>query len=184
MSQENCYHCGLPIPSTVDLTVCIEGQPRVMCCIGCQAVAQAIVDNGLSEYYRHRDALPDSPREALPAILDGLKLYDHVDFQKSFVRQSAEGEREASLIIEGITCAACIWLNEQHVAKLPGVTGFLLPGARAYAGMRRGSSSPTFWRRLSPLAIMPTPTMWRKTRNWRTRSGAAPCGGFLSPVSA
>ena len=94
-----------------------------MCCIGCQAVAQAIVDNGLTDYYRNRDALPDSPREALPTILDGLKLYDHADFQKSFVRQLGEHEREAALILEGITCAACIWLNEQHVAKLPGVTG-------------------------------------------------------------
>jgi P-type Cu2+ transporter len=51
-----------------------------------------------------------------------LKLYDHVDFQKSFVRLLDESEREVSLILEGITCAACIWLNEQHVAKLPGVT--------------------------------------------------------------
>jgi Cu2+-exporting ATPase len=34
-----------------------------------------------------------------------------------------ETEREASLILEGITCAACIWLNEQHLSRLPGVTG-------------------------------------------------------------
>ena len=92
-----------------------------MCCIGCQAVAQAIVDNGLADYYQNRDALPDSPREALPAILDGLKLFDQAEFQKSFVRELGDSEREASLIIEGITCAACIWLNEQHVARLPGV---------------------------------------------------------------
>ncbi|MEI7613161.1 MAG: heavy metal translocating P-type ATPase [Betaproteobacteria bacterium] len=136
MCQENCYHCGLPVPAEVDLSVSIDSQPRTMCCIGCQAVAQAIVDNGLAEYYRHRDTLPDSPREALPAILDGLKLYDHADFQKSFVRQSAEGECEASLIIEGITCAACIWLNEQHVARLPGVTGFAINFATRRARVR------------------------------------------------
>ena len=117
----NCYHCGLPVPVEINLSVEIEDQPRAMCCIGCQAVAQAIVDNGLADYYRNRDALPDSPREALPAILDGLKLYDHADFQKSFVRSLGENEREASLILEGITCAACIWLNEQHLSKLPGV---------------------------------------------------------------
>ncbi|WP_301102240.1 heavy metal translocating P-type ATPase [Propionivibrio sp.] len=121
MGQDNCYHCGLPVPAGLDLSVSIDGQPRVMCCIGCQAVTQAIVDNGLSDYYRNRDALPDSPREAVPTVLQGLKLYDHADFQKSFVRDFGEGEREASLIIEGITCAACIWLNEQQVAQLPGV---------------------------------------------------------------
>ena len=121
MSHENCYHCGLPVLPGLELSVVIDEMPRAMCCVGCQAVAQAIVDNGLADYYRNRDALPDGPREALPAILDGLTLYDNADFQKNFVRELGEGEREASLIIEGITCAACIWLNEQHVAKLPGV---------------------------------------------------------------
>lgn len=48
--------------------------------------------------------------------LQGLGLFDHPDFQKSFVRPVGEHEREASLILEGITCAACVWLNERHVA--------------------------------------------------------------------
>ena len=136
MSQENCYHCGLPVPADVELSVSIDDQPRVMCCLGCQAVAQAIVDNGLADYYRNRDALPNAPREALPGILDGLKLYDHADFQKSFVRELGEGEREASLIIEGITCSACIWLNEQHVARLPGVTAMQINFATRRARVR------------------------------------------------
>ena len=93
-----------------------------MCCYGCQAVAQSIVANGLEDYYRSRDSLPEAPREALPAILEQLALYDHADFQKSFVKTLGESEREASLLLEGITCAACIWLNERHVGKLPGVT--------------------------------------------------------------
>ncbi len=93
-----------------------------MCCYGCQAVAQSIVANGLADYYRSRDSLPEAPREAMPAILEQLALYDHADFQKSFVKMLGESEREASLLLEGITCAACIWLNEQHVGKLPGVT--------------------------------------------------------------
>lgn len=122
MSEVNCYHCGLPVPDDVDLTVVVGGEPRVMCCYGCQAVAQSIVDNGLADYYRSRDALPESPREAMPAILDQLALFDHAEFQKSFVKELGESEREASLLLEGITCAACIWLNEQHVGRLPGVT--------------------------------------------------------------
>jgi len=136
MGQEHCYHCGLPVPATVDLSVSIDGQARAMCCVGCQSVTQAIVDNGLADYYRNRDALPDSPREALPDILDGLKLYDHADFQKSFVRRLGASEREASLIIEGITCAACIWLNEQHMAKLPGVVGVEINYATRRARVR------------------------------------------------
>ena len=122
MSPTPCYHCGQPIPVDVELSVSMGGTARAMCCHGCQAVAQSIVDNGLADYYRSRDALPESPREAMPAILDQLVLFDHAEFQKSFVRALGETEREASLLLEGITCAACIWLNEQHVGKLPGVT--------------------------------------------------------------
>lgn len=118
----SCYHCGLPIPTGVEINVVIDTAPRAMCCTGCQAVAEAIVASGLTEYYRHRDALPESPREALPAALRELGLFDHPDVQKSFVRAAGEHEREAALILEGITCAACVWLNEAHLRRQPGVT--------------------------------------------------------------
>src|SRR5690554_1512569 len=65
--------------------------------------------------------MPESRREAMPQELQEHGLFDHPDFQKSFVRPVGEHEREASLILEGITCAACVWLNEQHVARQPGV---------------------------------------------------------------
>lgn len=121
-SGEECYHCGLPIPPQTHHYVAIDGAERRMCCIGCEAVARAIVANGLTDYYRHRDAMPEPQKEALPAELEELGLFDHPDFQKSFVQPVGEHEREASLILEGITCAACVWLNEQHVARQPGVS--------------------------------------------------------------
>ena len=120
-SRQTCYHCGLEIPDGVDLSVAISGEPRAMCCEGCRAVAEAIVANGLEAYYTSRDSLPESPREAKPDILDSLSLYDQAEFQKTFVRVLGEHEQEAALVLEGITCAACVWLNEQHVARLPGV---------------------------------------------------------------
>ena len=120
--SDNCYHCGLSIPPAAEFPVEIDGQRREMCCTGCQAVAQAIVANGLEDYYRHRDAMPESPREALPLALQELGLFDHPEVQKNFVRPVGEHEREAALILEGITCAACVWLNESHIAKQPGVT--------------------------------------------------------------
>ena len=124
--KEPCYHCGLPTPAGAVLSVEIGGQRREMCCAGCQAVAQAIVANGLADYYRHRDAMPESPREALPQIVADFVLFDHPDVQKNFVRRAegaaGEHEQEAALILEGITCAACVWLNESHVRRQPGVT--------------------------------------------------------------
>lgn len=140
MPEAPCYHCGQPIPDDVELSVAVAGKERPMCCHGCQAVAQSIVANGLEDYYRSRDSLPEAPREAMPAILEQLALYDHADFQKSFVKELGENEREASLILEGITCAACIWLNEQHVGKLPGVTAVDINYATRRARVRWNES--------------------------------------------
>lgn len=121
-SSPTCYHCGLPLPAAGShWKVAIGGVERQMCCAGCEAVARAIVENGLATYYERRDALPDSPREAVPAALRDLALFDHPEFQRGFVRPVGEHEREAALILEGITCAACVWLNEEHLARLPGV---------------------------------------------------------------
>lgn len=125
-ATESCYHCGLPIPAGADFVVEIDHTAREMCCAGCQAVAQAIVANGLADYYKHRDALPESPREALPQSLAEFGLFDHPEVQRNFVRRAegaaGEHEREAALILEGITCAACVWLNESHVRRQSGVT--------------------------------------------------------------
>lgn len=92
-----------------------------MCCRGCQAVAQSIVDNGLIEYYRNRTALPMSGHEVLPDEIKKLALYDYPEIQRSFVIDAGEYRKEAVLILEGITCAACIWLNERHLKQLAGV---------------------------------------------------------------
>ncbi|MDP1605955.1 MAG: heavy metal translocating P-type ATPase [Rhodocyclaceae bacterium] len=121
-AAEPCFHCGLPVSAGGGWHVEIDTAPRAMCCAGCQAVAQAIVANNLTDYYRHRDALPASQREAMPQALQELGLFDHPEVQKNFVRPVGEHEREAALILEGITCAACVWLNEAHIARQPGVT--------------------------------------------------------------
>ncbi|MFA7240663.1 MAG: heavy metal translocating P-type ATPase [Sulfuricellaceae bacterium] len=120
-AHEECFHCGLPIPPGAHYPLEIENQPREMCCRGCQAVAQAIVENGLTDYYKHRTALPGVGHELVPDELKQLALYDHPCIQKSFVLHQGESVRQASLILEGITCAACIWLNERHLRQLPGV---------------------------------------------------------------
>ncbi|GAB4507392.1 MAG: heavy metal translocating P-type ATPase [Sulfuricaulis sp.] len=92
-----------------------------MCCRGCEAVASAIIDGGMSDYYKFRTATAPTAREIVPEFLRQTTLYDHPEIQKSFVRADGEHEREAALILEGITCPACVWLNERHLAHVPGV---------------------------------------------------------------
>lgn len=89
--------------------------------MGCQAVAESIVENGLQDYYKHRTELPQKPEDLVPEVLRQLALYDHPEVQKSFVLTSEGHQKEASLILEGITCAACVWLNERHLKQLKGV---------------------------------------------------------------
>lgn len=96
-----------------------------MCCMGCQSVAQAIVDNGLTDFYDHRTHISNKPADLVPAE---LRVYDNEALQQSFVQVSSQEKngsiREASLILEGIVCAACVWLNERHVKQLKGVIDF------------------------------------------------------------
>ena len=121
-----CFHCGLPVPEGSHWCVEIEGEPRAMCCAGCEAVARAIVESGMEDFYRYRTANPKRPEDLVPEALRELEVYDSDALQKRFVRQVDGGGdiREAALILEGITCAACVWLNEKHVSSLPGVLEF------------------------------------------------------------
>jgi Cu2+-exporting ATPase len=90
-----------------------------MCCAGCQAVTESILGAGLEAFYRNRAEAGGAGVEAAP--LAELEIYDRPEVQASFVEPGPEGSREATLIVEGITCAACVWLNEQHLQRLPGV---------------------------------------------------------------
>ncbi|SFP88711.1 Cu2+-exporting ATPase [Pseudomonas sp. NFPP07] len=115
-----CYHCALPVPAGSRFTAVVLGAPREFCCPGCQAVAEAIVAGGLESYYSHRSEASANP-EALPVqLVDELALYDRADVQQPFVRH--EGElAETTLLMEGISCAACGWLIEKHLRSLPAV---------------------------------------------------------------
>jgi len=117
-----CFHCGLPVPPGFDASVRIDGADRAMCCHGCQAVAEAIIAAGHENFYRVRTEASPSGQNLVPDFLREAEVYDVPEIQRQFVHAPDAKTREASLILEGITCAACVWLNEQYIASLPGVT--------------------------------------------------------------
>ncbi|WP_223871726.1 heavy metal translocating P-type ATPase [Candidatus Dactylopiibacterium carminicum] len=117
-----CFHCGQPLPKELELSVQVDGKQRWVCCGGCQAVCEAILSNGLGDYYQHREGFPERPVDVLPEALRELALFDQPAFQQGFVRPLEGGEREADLILEGISCSACVWLNERHLMQLVGVS--------------------------------------------------------------
>ncbi|MEE9352284.1 MAG: heavy metal translocating P-type ATPase metal-binding domain-containing protein, partial [Thiotrichaceae bacterium] len=99
-TDSSCFHCGLPVPDDLHLQVEIDGEERDMCCTGCEAVANAIVQNGLTSFYTYRTKNSDKPQDLIPKE---LQVYDNDLLQKSFVRSANEAGltdvREASLIL-------------------------------------------------------------------------------------
>ena len=114
----DCFHCGLPTPPGSSWSVQIDGAARSMCCPGCEAVARGIVDSGLSAYYRTRTAFSANAAEA-PLVPPQLALYD-ADPQLA-VPSAGEALCAAVFSLEGVRCAACVWLVERRLARLPGV---------------------------------------------------------------
>lgn len=116
-----CFHCALPVPAGSRYTAVVLGETRELCCPGCQAVAQAIVAGGLETYYSHRSENSVNPQQLPTQLRDEQALYDRPDVQAPFVHR--EGDlSEITLLVEGISCAACGWLIERHLRRLPVVT--------------------------------------------------------------
>jgi Cu2+-exporting ATPase len=96
-----------------------------MCCIGCQAVAQTIVDNNLTQYYQFRTEPAQKGTDLVPEELKSQqlkknKLLDEEVLQSEFIYQN-NNSKEAILTVEGISCAACAWLIEMQLSKLKGI---------------------------------------------------------------
>lgn len=115
-----CFHCGLPVAERGRWREEVLGEARDFCCAGCRAVAEAISESGLDAYYRLRTENASRASEGEGGTQPQDRLFDHEELQSSFVR-GVGGLREASLLLEGIRCPACLWLNEQRLRSLPGV---------------------------------------------------------------
>ena len=118
----SCYHCGERVPAGVELGVLIAGEFRPMCCPGCRAVAELISSNGLDSFYRQRTAYSQRPPERETTALQQYLVYDDPALAASFTDTTSDGQMTARLLLGGISCAACTWLIEQTMARLPGVS--------------------------------------------------------------
>ena len=126
-APERCFHCHQPVPRGLSLHVDIEGSARAMCCYGCQTIAQTIVDQGLSHYYKFRQVDAEGVPQALvpdelASLNEQVKSYDDPDIQREFVRLDEKSQvNEVTLAVEGMTCAACAWLIERQLLGLAGI---------------------------------------------------------------
>lgn len=125
--QIHCFHCNEIVPLGISLIVTINNKDQPMCCIGCQAVAQTIVDNNLTQYYQVRTEPAQKGEDLIPPQLKAAqqqknKLLDEDVLQNEFIYQDNDC-KEAILTVEGISCAACAWLIEMQLSKLDGIDG-------------------------------------------------------------
>ena len=116
IENEQCFHCSEGIPPGTDLNLVIEGQRQPMCCRGCLAVCQTILDSGLQDYYRYRTVKAETPG----ASRDDLQMYDVPEVMETFSVKT-NTLWSSRLNISGLHCAACAWLIENRLAHLAGV---------------------------------------------------------------
>ena len=127
MNQKNslvCYHCSSQILPSDLIEAELGGVLRAFCCPGCMAIAQTIHGEGLEVFYARRSQSGDKPAAYLASneIPEKLKPYDDPSLRGRFTRAAeVQGSLETTLRLEKIRCAACVWLCEQHLRRIPGV---------------------------------------------------------------
>jgi Cu2+-exporting ATPase len=111
-----CAHCDLPVPKGL----INPEQEHQFCCGGCESVYNLLHGVGLEGYYGIRDAV--SKEHQTPAT--SAQSYEELDdpaFQSACVTNLPGGQCETELLLEGMHCAACVWLIERLPRVCPGV---------------------------------------------------------------
>lgn len=160
-----CAHCGLPVPAgLID-----ETAPLQFCCGGCKAVYQVIQGCGLSGFYRLREA---AEAAAQPARTTPRK-YSELDgaiFAALYCRPLADGTQSVEFYLEGVHCAACVWLVEKLPQVLPGVCEARLDIRRALVQVRWDATQvklSQIARQLDSLGYPPHPAKDARSRQLR-----------------
>ncbi|MCM0082359.1 heavy metal translocating P-type ATPase [Geomonas sp. Red32] len=86
----------------------------LFCCPGCHGAYLLITGAGLDDFYRRRQATVDGPS---PAAFQ--ETFDDA-YLSRFVRPAGDASA-IDIIIDGIRCASCVWLNEKVIGRIPGV---------------------------------------------------------------
>jgi Cu2+-exporting ATPase len=127
-----CFHCGSTLTGRERFAVSIGGALRPVCCAGCEAAANLILAQGLGRFYEFRQ-----PRAARPAgELRDWSIFDRAAALRRYTHELPGGERELSVQIEGLHCAACAWLIENSLRREAGVSGIHVNAGSARAELR------------------------------------------------
>ncbi|MBP9490663.1 MAG: heavy metal translocating P-type ATPase [Aliarcobacter sp.] len=115
MSKIKCNHCHLEFSENV----MIKENDLNFCCKGCQGVYHILKDDGLESFYEKLGNKTLAP--PLKITNDDVSKFDSKNFFDNYVSVTKEGFSQIDLIIEGIHCAACVWLNEKILYETKGI---------------------------------------------------------------
>ncbi|MCB4746219.1 MAG: heavy metal translocating P-type ATPase [Sulfurovum sp.] len=118
MAQVPCTHCNLIFDKSVMITEEHSDKKLYFCCKGCQGVYHLLEEEGLSSFYIK---LGNTKLQPTIHKNEDLKKFDLEGFKKKYIKEDEDGLLEINLIIEGIHCSACIWLNEKVLHKTDGI---------------------------------------------------------------
>ena len=96
----------------------IKEEGHYFCCKGCQGIYHLLQDEGLESFY---DKLGDEKLAPPTQQFEESSNFNSPAFYTRYVSVDSDGFSEVSLVIEGIHCAACVWLNEKALGKMEGV---------------------------------------------------------------
>jgi P-type Cu+ transporter len=119
VAQVPCTHCNLHFDESAMITETQGDQTLYFCCKGCQGVYHLLHSEGLDLFYKKVGSTPLHP--ASPHTDDDLEKFDLEGFRNRYIKTSEDGLQEISLIIEGIHCSACVWLNEKVLHRTDGI---------------------------------------------------------------
>ena len=109
-----CSHCHLEFNESV----MIKDGEHYFCCNGCQGVYHLLNEEGLESFYDKAGGVALTPPTQQ---YEDSSNFNAPAFYDKFVKTNSEGFQEVSLIIEGIHCSACVWLNEKALHKMEGI---------------------------------------------------------------
>ena len=114
-----CFHCGEPVPGNCNLTIEADGVIQPVCCSGCEAVANLILQSGQSRYYKFRTETAIKPADEDATIEESWRRYD--ERHALWGSPLNNGRYELLLQVEGIRCAACAWLIRSQLEARDGI---------------------------------------------------------------
>lgn len=112
----SCAHCALPVP----VGLIEDGTVEQFCCHGCRTAWGVIRSCGLERFHELARTDPRSRAPARPTGR-GYEEFDDPVFTAAHCVARPGGLMSASLVLENVHCAACVWLLERLPRAIEGV---------------------------------------------------------------